>query len=211
MALADALRALAQAWPELAPTIPAARQRAVREQLAALVHGAPWDASVILSAALSDQPAGHPAWSALLRRDTRRASGDAAAGVALAAMHLRLVIELTGTEEPADTPRAAEEAAEARIFEAPMREVGDRPPDGALALPREQRRLAPEFQFDEQGNVRPAVATVNRILDADDDPWGSASWWLFPHAALHAIPADEVRLGDVQRVIAAARAVGASD
>ena len=30
----------------------------------------------------------------------------------------------------------------------------------------------PEFQFDEAMRVRPLVAQVNRLLDAEHDPWG---------------------------------------
>jgi hypothetical protein len=205
MALADALRALADEWPELSRTLPASEQRVVRQQLAAVVHGGDWDPSVLLSAALTDQSSEHPAWRALLERGTRRASGGADdPSVMVAAMRLRFAIELMGVSPTAVAPEAVERAAEERIFEAPMRDLRNERPHGVLALIQGVRRVAPTFQFDTDGNVRPAVVTVNEILRVDDDPWGSASWWLCPHASLHAIPADEIRLGDVERVIAAA-------
>lgn len=48
-----------------------------------------------------------------------------------------------------------------------------------VALPAGQRRLYPEFQFDAATfKVRPIVAELNRLLDANGDPWGVASWWL---------------------------------
>lgn len=48
-----------------------------------------------------------------------------------------------------------------------------------VALPVGQRRLYPEFQFDAASSrVRPIVAEVNKLLDAKNDPWGVASWWL---------------------------------
>ena len=126
-------------------------------------------------------------------------------------MRLRLAIELTNVDRPADTPDAVERGAQERIFEAPMRDLRSEHPPGVLALTQGVRRVAPAFQFDPDGNVRSAVATINEILRADDDPWGSASWWLCPHASLHAIPADEIRLGDVERVIAAAMAADTGD
>lgn len=44
-------------------------------------------------------------------------------------------------------------------------------------------RRYPRFQFDTEASaVRPIVAEINRVLGADCDPWGVASWWLSPSA-----------------------------
>lgn len=49
----------------------------------------------------------------------------------------------------------------------------------------------PSFQFD--GDVlapRPEVVETNELLWADIDPWGAASWWVDPHAAIGAPPVE---------------------
>jgi hypothetical protein len=76
-----------------------------------------------------------------------------------------------------------------------------------IVLERWVENWAPAFQFDADGHVANAVADVNRLLDAESDPWGVASWWLTPHASLCAIPADAIRVGKDEDVLAAANAV----
>ena len=212
MSLADAIRTLADEWPTLVRHLTPLEQRVVRQQLAAAVHGGAWDPAALLEAALTDQPSQHPAWLALLKRSTRRSSSDRDdQSVLVAAMRLRLAVELTEADSPPDEPDEAERRAEERIFEAPMRDLRDEQHPGVLALPQGTRRLAPVFQFDSDGHVRSDVAAVNEILQADDDPWGTASWWLCPHASLNAIPADEIVLGEPERVLAAAVAAETGD
>ncbi|MET9700257.1 hypothetical protein ABZY31_25540 [Streptomyces sp. NPDC006529] len=46
----------------------------------------------------------------------------------------------------------------------------------------------PAFQFGADGRPVPVVHEVNRLLDADHDPWGAATWWFSPHARLGALP-----------------------
>lgn len=106
-------------------------------------------------------------------------------------------------------PDDVERAAEARLWVVPMLPVAlDLPRSDVLVLTRGDERLAPMFQFDTDGRtLLQSVVEVNRILEVDDDPWGCASWWLTPHAALHAIPADEIRVGSVEVVRAAAAAI----
>lgn len=53
---------------------------------------------------------------------------------------------------------------------------------GVLRLPR--------FQFSECSLPWMAVLEVNRLLEADRDPWGAADWWLSPNAWLGATPAE---------------------
>lgn len=52
-----------------------------------------------------------------------------------------------------------------------------------IALPVGAKKLFPAFQFDARDRrVRSIVAEINRRLDARNDPWGVASWWLSPTA-----------------------------
>ncbi|HET7327020.1 MAG TPA: hypothetical protein VFJ14_06995, partial [Nocardioidaceae bacterium] len=48
-----------------------------------------------------------------------------------------------------------------------------------VGIKQGNRYLYPAFQFDlAQRQVPPAVAEVNKLLDAAGDPWGVASWWI---------------------------------
>lgn len=42
----------------------------------------------------------------------------------------------------------------------------------------------PVFQFNEQGKPLSVVLRVNQMLGADEDPWGTASWWFFPNSRI---------------------------
>lgn len=207
MALADALETIATLWPQLAAKVGPADLRFVRRELAAAIHGGTWDPNAVLRAVLRDEPQNHPAWVALERTAVRRGSGPALSQL-VAGAHLRLALEYSATDDAAD-PDEVERAAEARLWIVPMQPANpDLPRSDVLVLTRGDERLAPRFQFDTDGRtLLQAVADVNRMLEVDDDPWGSASWWLTPHAALHAIPADEIRVGSEQAVRDAAAAI----
>ncbi|MFJ4667693.1 DUF3168 domain-containing protein [Kitasatospora purpeofusca] len=65
----------------------------------------------------------------------------------------------------------------------------------------------PSFQFDGvSGRPLPVVVAVNRLLDADDDPWGVADWWLGANAWLDAVPARLLGTPGEHGLLAAARA-----
>jgi hypothetical protein len=65
----------------------------------------------------------------------------------------------------------------------------------------------PRFQFAPNGSAREAVCEVNRILDAENDPWGVVSWWLDRHAWLDGVPVEFIEGGERQRrLVAAAQA-----
>lgn len=44
----------------------------------------------------------------------------------------------------------------------------------------------PAFQFGDRAEL---IRAINGILDAADDPWGAADWWLGRHARLGGVPA----------------------
>ncbi len=77
-----------------------------------------------------------------------------------------------------------------------------------LGLPSGRGYLYPAFQFDhERRDVFAEVRAVNEQLEAGNDPWGAASWWISRHARLGARPADLVgtdRGDDLVAVAAAA-------
>ncbi|HEX8645751.1 MAG TPA: hypothetical protein VF715_02545 [Thermoleophilaceae bacterium] len=189
----------------------------MRRSLAAAVHGARWDPSEVVGTLLAHVPEDDPAWEALLESSERTTATAEPYSVTWGAMRLRLAIEMAELDLPQEkrpsNPDEIAQAAEERIWTVPM--VTPHHPratrGGLLVLTRAGDEMAPAFQLDEQGRVLGAAAEVNMLLDADDDPWGVASWWLTPHAGLHVIPADALRVGDGQRVIAAALAAGDGD
>ena len=212
MALAHALIALAADWANVRERVDRDSLGAARRILAAAVHGAEWEPDALLTALLAREPPEHPAWEALRESPVR---GTALAGlpVEAAAAHLRLVIERDPelVDAGSDDPDTVEAEAEERIWAVPavpVEELAERGPE-LLVLDRGELAFALRFQLDERLELLPAAAEVNATLGAGEDPWGVASWWLTPHAALRAIPADELRTGEAGRVLAAANAAGA--
>lgn len=54
-----------------------------------------------------------------------------------------------------------------------------------IGIPHRNRYLYPAFQIDvDARRIDPLVQTINRLLGADEDPWGVASWWLSPNERL---------------------------
>lgn len=213
MALPDALLVLASHWAEAAARLSADRVATIRRNLAAAAHGAEWHPSDLIDAISGVEAEGAQFWDALARSSARR-TAEAPAEVMAAVMELRLAIEryersdVEQGERP--DPQEVERAAEERVLLVPMaRLLGSQAAASLLVVPHHGERLAPLFQFDQAGEPLGAAVEVNRILEASDDPWGVASWWLTPHASLQAIPADAVRSGRAPEVIAAARAVDA--
>jgi hypothetical protein len=213
MALADMLLAAAQSWPRLSLELGDEQLAVLRRHLAAAVHGAEWNPALVVEALTAGRDRGDVLWRALIERPTRTTAyleepaTYPAPGVPWAALELRLAIE-RNAPAAAPNPDAVDDDAESRVFSVPMYEV-EHAEGPLLVLEREGHEYAPAFQFDPEGRVLAAAAIVNEILDARDDPWGAASWWLTPHATLGGIPADLVRVGDPNDVVTAATAAGA--
>jgi hypothetical protein len=218
VALPEALFFATESWPELKEQIEPGEMRLIRHQLAAVVHGgAAWDPGELVRTLFAHEGEDYRGWRLLEERPVRRGATMEAPLLRSAAVALRYRIE----EDALSTvmaelgelvePEQVEEAAEERLWAVPMRP----PPEGAVGalviLERDGERLAPAFQFGEGDSPAPGVEEVNRLLGALEDPWGAASWWLSPHAALHAIPADALRVGAAETVTAAARAAGELD
>ncbi len=66
----------------------------------------------------------------------------------------------------------------------------------------------PDFQFDPvTGEPRPVVQEINRMLQAEEDPWGAADWWLAGNVWLHGTPADLIGEVPDKVLLDAARAL----
>jgi hypothetical protein len=64
----------------------------------------------------------------------------------------------------------------------------------------------PAFQFGSDGAPLPLVLRINRLLGADEDPWGVADWWLGRNAWLDDVPAGLLGIIEDDRLLAAAQA-----
>ncbi|GLZ42323.1 hypothetical protein [Actinokineospora sp. NBRC 105648] len=125
---------------------------------------------------------------------------------------VRLVEGLRAVLDPAGRPPTVDEvatAATARLLRAAA--VTDEDvPDPVPHLIRLDRPDGtgqwPAFQFGPDGRPLATVLAVNRILEAEEDPWGVADWWLGAHTALPDTPANLLGRVDASVLIAAARA-----
>lgn len=71
-------------------------------------------------------------------------------------------------------------------------------PDGGVVVPL--------FQFGDDGRPRDTVLRINVLLDAYDDPWGVADWWLSGNVWLHGAPVELLDGPDEDNLLAAAQA-----
>lgn len=77
-----------------------------------------------------------------------------------------------------------------------------------LGLRKGSGYIYPEFQFDpETRDVFEEVRQVNEMLDALEDPWGVASWWMTPNSRLDARPVELVGSSRSEEVVRAAEAL----
>lgn len=126
---------------------------------------------------------------------------------------------LSTVEWPQLAPQSAQlaRAAQRRLLAAPARGT-DQLSAGAAHDPLRAGLIRltdrgggaryPDFQFDpDNGEPRPVVQEINRLLLADEDPWGVADWWLGGNSWLRGAPAD--LLGEVpdDLLVDAARAL----
>jgi hypothetical protein len=156
-------------------------------------------------------PAGHPVRNAF--ESTRSATALEEHGGAARELLDRLQAD-PGDDEP---PTAEEVALGAvrRLLSVPalgeddLEDFGVDPREpGLIRLERLDGGLRwPEFQFAPDHRPIPLVLEINRLLDAEDDPWGVADWWLCPNAWLSGVPARMLGRIPGDRLLAAARAV----
>jgi hypothetical protein len=104
--------------------------------------------------------------------------------------------------------------ASARLLAAPAvspAELRDRgvDPDQAhlISLDSPDGPRLPVFQFDAASRPIRVVLDINAVLDADDDPWGAADWWLGRNAWLGRAPAESLGRVPDETLLGMARAV----
>ncbi|MFI2641197.1 hypothetical protein [Streptomyces sp. NPDC018610] len=83
----------------------------------------------------------------------------------------------------------------------------EEPRDLILLTDEREEERVPAFQFDPRTREPyPVVVEINRLLSADEDPWGAADWWLGSNVWLDAAPAELLGTGADHALLSAARA-----
>ncbi|GAA2296756.1 hypothetical protein OKJ48_30630 [Streptomyces kunmingensis] len=118
-----------------------------------------------------------------------------------------------GAGEPTAEPAYRPDADDAWILAAPSLPAAsvELPPDqvGQLIVLTDENEVdrVPAFQLPEgSGAPYPVVIEINKILSADEDPWGAADWWLGVNVWLGAAPASLLGTGVDHALLSAARA-----
>jgi hypothetical protein len=204
MSVPAAIAALVKRWETTVDDLPDERLRAILRAAERPGTG-PADLAVVRSAAhaIADEltaalPRRHPVRQAL-SGGVRLASGRStweATPARLAAIAVAAEVAL------------ADRAAEAALLAAPMRTGGVPAEDHLIRLGPDR---TPAFQFDGAGRPVPVVLEINRLLDAQGDPWGVADWWLCANLWLDGVPAELLGNVDDRILVMAAEAELAVD
>jgi len=232
--LADVIEIIAAQWDDVLRHLSTDdRERLTalgQEFLAGADEASRYDAAQeIVDTVAPALPADHPVRRAIASEGTKYAVGQL--DWSLAAQTLRARLGTAGLRlfvagqpgagpelspaEPHDIVGEVQEwiLAAPAVTEAQVRDRGlDPNAPGLIRLsgPRGDVRL-PAFQFDPGGHPYPVVIQINLLLDAGDDPWGVADWWLGPNGWIGAVPAESIGRLDDTLLVAAARAVYAEE
>jgi hypothetical protein len=223
MTLPNAMRVLAEWWDDVAARLDDEQRVALEGLTDELLQSEgvgrrdiALDIMELLMAVLSPE---HPVRRAFAAESQKfeRGSGDWDPALAALRPQVALIIRggvLAARAEGPDRPGSIRREAERSLLAVPaldaaeVRRRGTDPQDpGLIRLgPSDEHEQLPAFQFGADGRPHPVVITVNLLLDAQDDPWGVADWWLGGNAWIGAVPADLIGQVDDQILIAAARA-----
>ncbi|MEV6975908.1 hypothetical protein [Kitasatospora sp. NPDC093806] len=215
MALADLLGILWEQWDEVQQYLDEPTRARIQELLDAPGADPERTARRIARLVNTAVPEGHPIRAAL-DDSVRYSRGSAAARISpddLARRMRALVVPaaVQASDPPVTPPADADDwlLDADHVTAADYRADGHDPadPDLIRLTDRQGTVRLPSFQFDgASGRPLPLVVAVNRLLDADDDPWGVADWWLGANAWLNAVPARLLGTPGERSLLAAARA-----
>jgi hypothetical protein len=228
--LADVIEIIAAQWDDVLRYLSADDRKRlialVQEFLAGAGEAARYDAAQeIVDTVAPALPADHPVRRAIASEGTKYAVGQLDWSPAVQTLWTRLETAGPGPFA-AGQPGAGPELSQAephdiagevpeRILAAPAvteTQLRDRGVDpnapGLIRLSRPDGDVRlPAFQFDPGGHPYAVVMRINLLLDADDDPWGVADWWLGPNGWIGAVPAESIGRIDDTLLVAAAQAV----
>lgn len=223
MAAVEVFRSLSTHWADTVGYLRAEDLRLVDEtaRLTAAAAAGTGDtrdartAMLRLSTVLYDRlPAGHPVVIVISSGAMFSGPTPFASQLPVIAVALDAVAALSPVApSPAAVPDDFDEAAD-WLLAAPaltgqqVRDGGADPSEPGLirlAGPDGRERI-PAFQFSPAGTPIAVVLRINRLLDAEDDPFGVADWWLGRNAWLDAVPAELIGQVDDELLVRAARA-----
>ncbi|WP_406095484.1 hypothetical protein [Kitasatospora purpeofusca] len=207
MALTDVLDVLREHWDEVQEYLDETAKAAVVTLLDTPAADPERTARRIARLVLAALPDGHPVRVPL--EDSVRYSRAVHTGAIDGTAVLRALDLFRGPSpvppEDADDWLLAADSVSAADYRADGHDPAD--PDLIRLTDRQGAVRLPSFQFDgASGRPLPLVVAVNRLLDADDDPWGVADWWLGANAWLDAVPARLLGTPGEHGLLAAARA-----
>ncbi|WP_328958164.1 hypothetical protein [Kitasatospora purpeofusca] len=207
IALADVLDVLREHWDEVQEYLDGTARAAVVALLDTPSADPERTARRIVRLVLAALPDGHPVRVPL--EDSVRYSRAVHTGAIDGTAVLRALDLFRGPSpvppEDADDWLLAADSVSATDYRAGGHDPAD--PDLIRLTDRQGAVRLPSFQFDgASGRPLPVVVAVNRLLDADDDPWGVADWWLGANAWLDAVPARLLGTPGEHGLLAAARA-----
>ncbi|MFD4905352.1 hypothetical protein [Kitasatospora purpeofusca] len=207
MALADVLDVLREHWDEVQEYLDGTAKAAVVALLDTPSADPERTARRIVRLVLAALPDEHPVRAPL--GDSVRYSRAVQAGTIDGAAVLRALDLFRGPSptppEDADDWLLAADSVSAADYRSGGHDPAD--PDLIRLIDRQGAVRLPSFQFDgASGRPLAVVVAVNRLLDADDDPWGVADWWLGANAWLDAVPARLLGTPAEHGLLAAARA-----
>jgi hypothetical protein len=214
------LQTLHEHWDELAPALSPDTRRLLGDlldRLAAQGEGElTWEArNELVDLLLEVLPEDHPVRAAVL--DTQRGTAVLEDWTTVA-RELLAQLDDGLDDDPGLVPVSPREVrywATRRLLAAPslteddLHRIGLDPDDPRLIhLERyDGSSHWPEFQFGPDGGPVPLVLAINRMLDAEEDPWGAADWWLGPNSWLGDVPARLLGRVSDDLLVSAARAV----
>ncbi|MFC5664530.1 DUF3168 domain-containing protein [Kitasatospora misakiensis] len=225
MALTEVLDVLREHWDEVQEHLDDDARAAVLALLDAPSADPERTARKIARLVLAAVPDGHPVRAAL--EDSVRYSQAVHAELINREAVLRALALFRGSPVRPEPAQAASPASPASPVLTPPEDADDwllaadsvsaadyragghdpADPDLIRLTDRQGTVRLPSFQFDgTSGRPLPVVVAVNRLLDADDDPWGVADWWLGANAWLDAVPARLLGTPGEHTLLAAARA-----
>jgi hypothetical protein len=229
MSLQRAMAVLAERWQEIYAGLDAGSAGQLRELAAQFVAEGDQATSFDMAADIMNLlrkrlPAAHPVRMALAEREDRLLDQDSlsdrASRAAAVSAWFRLAEPLRARLGiPAPTVGDVMRESSERLLAAPAltaEEVlhrGHDPSDPDLVqLDRgDGTQQWPVFQFEPHGGIRDVVRAINRILVADEDPFGAADWWLGRNGLLGDAPARLIGHVPDDLLIAAARGVAADE
>lgn len=227
--LADAVEAIQANWAELDGLLDEPAREELREILAEAEVDPEAAADELRALVKPFVPVGHPLREVLTPSGVRFRPGSASAAERPSLLLSLWLLRLQLRTDAVAAPSTDEPAARALTPEADPAYLPDREDSWLLAEPSVDRpsliltveelqylitltdgqdaEHVPAFQLDPVSKAPyPVVVEINRMLSADEDPWGAADWWLGSNVWLDAAPARLLGTGADDALLSAARA-----